>query len=91
MVEMREVSTLIEPAHGSGLNERQRDLIAHALNHTESAYTIAWHKQTQKVAYATARADLLDLAERGLLEQQKRGKKFVFIAPADLADRLRAL
>jgi hypothetical protein len=38
--------------------------------------------------YQTARTDLLDLGERGVLEKRKKGKQMVFVAPADLSARL---
>ena len=38
--------------------------------------------------YQTARTDLLSLAERGVLDQGKKGKKTTFLAPSDLSARL---
>jgi Fic family protein len=70
-------------------NHRQVEVIQHALKHPGHRYVIAAHQKAQDVAYQTARTDLLSLAERGLLEQRKRGKQLVFVAPADLASRLR--
>ncbi|MBE2186483.1 MAG: Fic family protein [Rhodothermales bacterium] len=73
------------------LNVRQQALLTNALRHPEQAYTIQSHQRSHGSAYATARADLLGLAERGLLEQRKQGKKFIFLPADSLADRLRAL
>jgi Fic family protein len=87
--EVAETKAILKPS--TGLNHRQIALLGHATRHPGMAYTFASHGTSHDVAYATARADLLDLAGKDLLEQQKRGKKFVFIAPADLANRLRAL
>jgi hypothetical protein len=39
--------------------------------------------------YQTARTDLLELAEEGLLKQQKSGRKFVFVASQRLRRRRR--
>ena len=36
----------------------------------------------------TARSDLLELANRGLLEQRNRGRQFYFVAPPKLRARL---
>ena len=36
----------------------------------------------------TARTDLLNLGERGVLENRKKGKQMVIVAPADLSARL---
>ena len=73
-----------------GLSHRQQAVIAHALRHPGFRYEIAGHQHRQQVAYATARFDLLDLAQRGLLEQSKAGNAFVFIVPEDLELRLRS-
>jgi hypothetical protein len=52
-------------------------------------FTIESHQNSHGVSYGTARADMLGLVGRGLLTQRKRGKAFVFEAPADLEQRLR--
>ena len=44
-----------------------------------------------KAGHLPARTDLLDLAARGALEQKKRGRKMLFTAPPDLADRLKQM
>jgi hypothetical protein len=54
-------------------------------------YTFASHQTSHNVVYQTARTDLLDLAGRGVLEKRKKGKKIVFIAPANLSARLMKL
>ena len=71
------------------LNHRQQAVISHALRHPGFAYRIAGHGTRQAVTYATARADLLGLAQAKLLEQRKAGRAFVFVAPKDLEMRLR--
>ena len=70
------------------LNPRQIALITHALKHPSFDYDIDEFKRTHNISYATARSDLLGLAELGLLEQTKRGRAFVFIAPDDLRQRI---
>ena len=87
--EVAETKAILRPS--TGLNHRQIALLDHATRHPGMSYTFTSHGTSHDVAYATARADLLDLAERDLLNQTKRGKKFVFIAPADLSERLRNL
>jgi Fic family protein len=72
----------------STLNHRQQALLSHAIRHPNSRYTIAGHRTRHATAYNTARTDLLDLAERHLLEQRKIGRAMVFVAPADLKKRL---
>jgi Fic family protein len=71
------------------LNHRQQALIAHAIRHPGFAYQIAGHQARQGVTYATARSDLLGLAQLRLLEHRKVGRAFVFAVPHDLESRLR--
>ncbi len=70
------------------LNHRQRTLIAHALRHPYQKYTIASHKRSHRIAYGTARSDLLNLAELNLLRKMLQGKTMVFEAHSELHDRL---
>ena len=72
-------------------NHRQVALIRHALSNPRQRYTIASHRQSHAVAYQTARTDLLDLAQRGILELNKKGRAMMFVAPEDVAERLVAL
>ena len=69
-------------------NHRQVEVVRHALKHPGQRYTIASHQKSHNVAYQTARTDLLDLGARGVLEQKKKGKQRVFVAPGDLSERL---
>ena len=88
--ETREVEERLR--HASDLNHRQLALLAHAIRHPGSACTIREHRTSHGVAYATARADLLRLAELGLLDRRREGKKTnVFHAPPDLEERIRSL
>lgn len=69
-------------------NPRQVALLDHAVRHPGSSYDIATHQTYHHVSYATARSDLLDLANRGYLIQRKSGRKLVFFASDELPDRL---
>lgn len=74
------------------LNHRQLALLAHAIRHPDAEYTIRSHQTSHDVAYATARADLFRLAELGLLDQRRIGRRtHVFCAPPDLGSRLESL
>jgi Fic family protein len=55
-------------AHGE-FNYRQLALLSHALRRRDAEFTVKSHQMSHKVAYATSRADLLDLVARGLLEE----------------------
>ncbi|MCB1237766.1 MAG: Fic family protein [Verrucomicrobiae bacterium] len=70
------------------LNHRQESLISRALKDSRTRFTIQSHRASHRVAYATARNDLLELVDLGLLTRMKRGRGFVFVAVPDLKRRL---
>ncbi|SFV89269.1 hypothetical protein MNB_SUP05-SYMBIONT-5-258 [hydrothermal vent metagenome] len=72
------------------VNSRQALLIQHAIKYSGSVYTIEGHKISNNIGYKAARSDLLELAKLALLQQSKQGRAFVFIAPNDLEQRIRA-
>ena len=73
------------------LNHRQLALLSHALRNPRAEYTFGSHQHSHKVAYATARSDLLELAELGLLDQSAPGRKPIrFLAPEHLAERIKS-
>jgi Fic family protein len=82
-----EVGRLIAGRHD--LNHRQRALLGHALRHPDTRYTHESHGRSHSVSLMTARSDLQSLAKAGFLSKQKDGKKFAYLAPLDLASRLR--
>ena len=74
------------------LNHRQLALLAHAVRHPDWEYTTRSQMTSHNVVYATARADLFQLAELGLLDRRRRGRKLnVFLTPPDLEARIRTL
>jgi Fic family protein len=73
------------------LNHRQLALLTHALKHPGETYRVAKHQAVHAVVYQTARADLLALAELGLLYKAKQGNAFVFRAIENLAETIEAL
>jgi Fic family protein len=73
------------------LNHRQQALISHALRHPYQRYTFKAHQMSHGVTYQTARTDLLDLENRGLLISRKVGKTWYFTVVPDLEDRLARL
>ena len=68
-------------------NHRQRDLLSHTMRHPGHQYTIKARQTLHDVVYETARTDLMELQGRGFM-LEKRGRKWVFIAPGDLEGRL---
>jgi Fic family protein len=75
--------------HDKQLNHRQTALLAHALKRPDEYFTIESHQRSHQIAYATARADLLNLAEHGLLSEVTQGsRKKLFYPATDLAQKL---
>lgn len=68
------------------LNQRQRSILARALRIPDSEFRIRYHKTNHRIAYATARRDLLELAEKDYLVMEQRGKAFVFTRGPKLDD-----
>lgn len=87
--ELRQAENLVRSSRlRVELNPRQLALVNHALRTPEAIYTVEFHRLSHGVAYQTARTDLLTLARKGILEQGRRGRAFVFLVPGDLHDRL---
>ncbi len=73
---------------GQGYNPRQRDLLHHAIKNPIAIFTYGSHANSQGVTLATARADILDLVERGALIQNTKGRKFEFTPHPDILKQL---
>jgi len=73
------------------LNHRQQALISNALRHPQQRYLFRSHQMSHNVAYQTARTDLLDLEQRGLLTSRKVGRTWHFTPVADLERKLTRL
>lgn len=84
MTEVAETERRLRNA--ADLNGRQLALLSHALRHPSAIYTFQSHRLSHNIAYQTARADLLDLERRGLLERRTVGRAFQFCPPGTLAD-----
>jgi len=91
--EVQEVEEMIRksPTLRERLNHRQIALLGHGLRHPNATYRIEGHRQSHNVTYDTARTDLLELDELGLVTKSRIGKAFVFVSPPNLAERLRKL
>lgn len=87
--EMREVESHMRAL--DLFNHRQVDLIRHAMKHPGQRYTIQGHSTSHSIVYQTARADLVDLRDRGIFDLTKRGKLMLFVSPIDLCERMAQL
>jgi len=72
-------------------NHRQIDLLRHALKHPYHRYTIQGHMRSHGIVYQTARTDLLELNEMGLVTKSKLGRALTFTPMDDIQERLREL
>ena len=71
------------------LNYRQLALLRHAFKSPGFIYRINEHQQSHGVAYDTARNDLLAMSDRlRLLDKIKEGRRFIFISPPNLIERI---
>ena len=74
-----------------GLNHRQFAILSNALRDPDIYFTFAGQKRLHRVAYQSARTDLLGLEALGLLRKEQVGRTFEFWPVDGLAARLRAL
>jgi Fic family protein len=66
---LRALSKLV--ASFDALNHRQRSLLEHALHHASEGQSIESHATSHRVHYMTARSDLAQLEELGLLHSRR--------------------
>lgn len=72
------------------LNFRQLALLRHALKHPRFAYAIDQHQNSHGISYDVARKDLLFMADDlRLLTKTKDGKRYLFVVPEDIEQRIR--
>ena len=72
------------------VNHRQLALLTHAMRHPDHIYTIDSHRRSHRVAYETARNDLLSLVASGYLVKVRLGRAFGFTPDPELSEHLRA-
>jgi Fic family protein len=89
MQEIGEVERLIE--HAAGFNHRQLALLGEAIRDPDTNYTYVSHATSNRVTPETARADLRELHDLGLLRRRKSGRMHVYSAVAKLPDALKEL
>jgi Fic family protein len=87
IAETRDIESLL---HDDGaLNGRQLALLADAIRHPDAAYSFYGHAASHRVSHETARSDLRELADRGLLSLRRKGRRHLFEPARDLPERLR--
>jgi len=86
--ELREAAKLARTL--PGLNQRQQELINHAVRHPGTTYTIATHARIHGIVYQTSRTDLLNLVKMGLFVQERSGRLFTFRPSDSFAKRLKS-
>jgi len=85
--DVRDIEALLKGS--DQFNHRQLALLANALRVPDAVYAFQTHAASHGVTHETARADLLPLAQMGLLDQRRQGHRYVFTPPPDLAARLK--
>lgn len=78
----------LEIAEYPDLNRRQTRIIQHLISHPHDVLTIKMHQNINRVAYQTARTDLLELEKRKWLKSVKKGKSFYFVPADNLWEKL---
>ncbi len=85
--EVRDIELLLHDA--DFLNGRQLALLTDAVRHPDASYTFDSHAQSHRVSHETARTDLRQLVDRGLLARQRKGRKHIFEPAPGLETRLK--
>lgn len=85
--ELQDTRTVLSSVPGD-FNHRQLGLLEAAVRSPDNEYTVRSHSKSHGVVEQTARTDLYDLKNRGLLRRYKVGKRFVFRAVSDLSARI---
>lgn len=85
--EIQDIEALL---HGADyLNGRQLALLTDAVRDQDASYSFNSHAMSHRVSHETARSDLRDLVDRGLLVRRRRGKKHMFEPATELPKRLK--
>ncbi|MBU1006663.1 MAG: Fic family protein [Candidatus Omnitrophica bacterium] len=71
------------------LNERQRSLIKHAVEHPDEQYAIAMHQNIHNITYEAARKDLKFLEMKKLLVRIKKERRYYYMPSDNLLKRIK--
>jgi Fic family protein len=85
--EVQDVEKLLKDA--GEFNHRQLALLTDAIRHPSSLYTYHSHATSHRVAEETARSDLVQLLDAGLLQRRKTGHKHVYNSAPNLVNVLK--
>lgn len=91
MQEVNEAERLLvgNPRLHGKLNFRQLALLRHALKHPRFSYVVQEHQRSHGISYDVARKDLLEMADTlKLLVKTRQGKRYYFVTPNDLEQRI---
>lgn len=84
-----QLSRATRSLRGLGLNHRQISLTESFLRDPGASVTVNAHRNTHGVSTQTARTDLQDLEERGLLTSTRQGRRAIWFPVVDLPERVR--
>lgn len=87
--EVRRIENIVRTS--ARFNHRQLALLSHALRHSDAEYTVNSHQRSHGVVHQTARTDLYDLEERGLLRKRRIGRTYYFSPVSEFEERLEKL
>jgi hypothetical protein len=63
--------------------------LRHALKHPRFSYVVQEHQHSHGISYDVTRNNLLEMADAlKLLRKTRQGKRYYFIAPNDLEQRI---
>ncbi len=87
IAETRNVESLLQA--DDNLNGRQLALLTDAIRRADARYTFASHATSHRVTHETARSDLRSLVSRGLLNERRNGRQYIFDPVPDIDAKLR--
>ena len=85
--ELRTTRMLLASTPGE-YNHRQLALLELAMKNPSASFTVVSHSTSHNVSPETARQDLGSLTARGLLDQRREGKRFVWRPVEELAEKI---
>jgi Fic family protein len=72
-----------------GLNHRQKAVLASLMRHPQSEVTVSSHERSHGVSYLTARKDLQNMEQAGLVQRARVGKTDHYSMSTEFVRQLR--